>query len=211
VGKRGEGKWRRITWDEAYTEIADRLRTIRASGRPEEFAFQQGRNRSGDIVTRFLNAYGTPSAFNHRALCSSNRRAAILTTIGDSDWDLGDFDNSRYILNFGSNWAEAHQGHIPVAIRMMRAREKGAKIVTFDARLSNTAALSDERFFVKPGTDGLIALAMANVICAEELWDKPWLDTWSNHPADQYAEHVRQYTPERAQAESGVPADAIRR
>ncbi|TKK91377.1 hypothetical protein FDA94_00800 [Herbidospora galbida] len=211
VGRRGEGKWKRITWEEAYTEIADRLRAIRESGRPEEFAFQQGRNRSTDIVARFLDAFGTPSAFNHRALCSLNRRAAILSTIGDSDWDLGDFENSRYILNFGSNWAEAHQGHIPVAIRMMRARERGAKIVTFDARLSNTAALSDEWHPVRPGTDGLIALAISHVICAEGLWDREWFDRWTNYPAEKYAEHVAAYTPELAEAESGVPAEAIRR
>ncbi|RVX39797.1 anaerobic selenocysteine-containing dehydrogenase [Nonomuraea polychroma] len=212
VGRRGEGRWRRISWEEAYDEIADRLRAIRESGHPEEFALQQGRNRSKDIVRRFLNAYGTPSHFTHRALCSLNRRAAILTTIGESDWDLGDFENSRYILNFGCNWAEAHQGHIPVATRMMRAREhNNAKIVTLESRLSNTAALSDEWFCVKPGTDGLIALAMSNVICAEGLWDKEWFDTWCNYPADKYAEHVRSYTPERAEAESGMPATAIRR
>lgn len=212
VGKRGEGRWRRISWDEAYDEIAARLRPLREQGKPEEFFFQQGRNRSTDIVTRFLNAYGTPSAFNHRALCSLNRRAAVLSTIGESDWDLGDYENSRYILNFGCNWAEAHQGHIPVAIRMMRARESNqAKLVTFEARLSNTAALSDEWHSVKPGTDGLIALAISNVICAEGLWNKTWFDTWSNYPADEYATHVAQYTPELAETHSGVPADVIRR
>jgi anaerobic selenocysteine-containing dehydrogenase len=211
VGKRGEGKWMRITWEQAYSEIADRLRVIRESGRPEEFFFQQGRNRSTDAVDRFLNAFGTPSFFNHRGLCSLNRRAAVLATIGESDWDLGDYENSRYILNFGSNWAEAHQGHIPVATRMMNARRKGAKIVTFEARLSNTAALSDEWFCVKPGTDGLIALAMSNVICSEGLWDKAWFDRWSNYPADAYARHVAQYTPERAERESGIPAADIRR
>jgi anaerobic selenocysteine-containing dehydrogenase len=211
VGKRGEGRWKRITWDEAYDEIAGRLRAIRESGHPEEFAFQQGRNRSSDIINRFLNAYGTPSAFNHRALCSLNRRAAILATIGDSDWDLGDYENTRYVLNFGSNWAEAHQGHIPVAIRMMKGRERGAKIVTFEARLSNTAAVSDEWFCVKPGTDGLIALALSNVICSEKLWDQEWFDTWCNVSAEEYAAHVRPYTPELAEAESGVPAAEIRR
>lgn len=211
AGARGEGRWRRIGWDEAYDEIADRLRAIRESGRPERFFFQQGRNRSTDIIRRFLNAFGTPSVFNHRALCSLNRRAAILATIGESDWDLGDYENSRYVLNFGCNWAEAHQGHIPVAIRMMRARERGAKLVTFDARLSNTAAVSDEWFCVKPGTDGLIALAMGNVICAEGLWDKEWFDTWCNYPAEEYARHLAQYTPEQAAAESGVPAGTIRR
>lgn len=212
VGARGEGRWRRITWDEAYTEIADRLRTIRESGRPEEFAFQQGRNRSSDAINRFLNAYGTPSAFNHRSLCSANRRAAILTTIGETDWDLGDFENSDYVLNFGANWAEAHQGHIPVAIRMMNARRfRGAKLVTLDTRLSNTAALSDEWLCPKPGTDGAIALAMSQVICSEQLWDREWFDTWVNMPATAYAAHVAGYTPEWAERESGVPAEAIRR
>lgn len=211
VGKRGEGKWKRISWDEAYTEIADRLKKIRQSGRPEELAFQQGRNRSADAVSRFLNAFGTPSAWNHRALCSANRRAAIKATIGDTDWDLGDYENTRYMLNFGNNWAEAYQGHIPHAIRSMRGRERGAKIVTFEARLSNTAALSDEWFCVKPGTDGLIALAMSNVICSEKLWNKEWFDKWCNIPADDYAKHVAQYTPELAARESGVSADDIRR
>lgn len=212
VGSRGDGRWKRISWEEAYGEISDRLRAIRESGRPEEFAFQQGRNRSTDAVSRFLNSFGTPSHFNHRALCSLNRRAAVLATIGDSDWDLGDYENSKYVLNFGCNWAEAHQGHIPVATRMMRGREfNGTKIVTFETRLSNTAAISDEWFCVKPGTDGLIALAMSNVICSEQLWDKDWFDTWSNYPADDYARHLGEYTPERAEAESGVPAADIRR
>lgn len=212
VGHRGEGRWRRITWEEAYREIADVLRAIRERGHPEEFAFQQGRNRSTDIISRFLNAFGTPSAFNHRALCSANRRAAVLAMIGETDWDLGDYENSDYILNFGCNWTEAHQGHIPTAIRIMRARERRrAKIVTFEARLSNTAAVSDEWFCVKPGTDGLIALAMSHVICAEGLWDKAWFDTWCNYPAEEYARHVSQYPPELAERESGVPAAEIRR
>lgn len=212
TGKRGEGKWKRITWEQAYDEIAVRLRAIRESGHPEEFAFLQGRNRSTDIVSRFLNAYGTPSHFNHRALCSLNRRAAMLATVGDADWDLGDYENSDYVLNFGCNFAEAHQGHIPTVTRIMGGREKrGTKIVTFEARLSNSAAVSDEWCCVKPGTDGLIALAMGHVICAEKLWNKAWLDSWSNYPADDIARHLEPYTPELAEQESGVPAATIRR
>jgi anaerobic selenocysteine-containing dehydrogenase len=210
VGARGQGQWKRITWEEAYTEMADRLRAIRERGHPEEFAWQQGRNRSSDIISRFLNAFGTPTTFTHRALCSLNRRAAMLSMVGDTDWDTGDYEHSDYILNFGCNWAEAHQGHIPTAIRIMRARERrGAKIVTFETRLSNSAAVSDEWFCVKPGTDGLIALAMGHVICQEGLWNKPWVDTWSNYPGDRIAVHLAQYTPEWAARESGVPAEII--
>ncbi|MCC7072202.1 MAG: molybdopterin-dependent oxidoreductase [Deltaproteobacteria bacterium] len=212
VGPRGSGQWRRITWEEAYAEIADKLKDIRERGHPEEFAFQQGRNRSADIINRFLDSYGTPSSFNHRALCSANRRAALLATVGDSDWDLGDYEHTDYILNFGCNWTEAMQGHIPIVTRIMQARaNRGAKIVTFESRLSNTAAVSDEWFCVKPGTDGLIALALSHVICTEGLWNKAWLDRWSNYPADEYTRHLAPYTPELAERESGVPADTLRR
>ena len=81
------------------------------------------------------------------------------------------FDTTaKYILNFGSNAFEAHQGHIPFATRIQNGRFKnGAKLVTFDVRLSNTAGASDEWFAPFPGTDGAIALAMGQVIMAENL------------------------------------------
>ena len=88
VGKRGEGKWKRISWDEALDEIAGKLKAVRDSGRLEEFAFHQGRQRSKDALKRFLNAFGTKTQLSHRSLCSGNRRAANLTYLWESDWDL---------------------------------------------------------------------------------------------------------------------------
>ncbi|MCA8970395.1 MAG: molybdopterin-dependent oxidoreductase, partial [Planctomycetes bacterium] len=145
VGARGEGKWKRISWSDAYDEIAAKLREVRESGRPEEFAFHQGRNRSADAAKRFLQAFGTNTYLNHRGLCSAARRAAALTYLFESDWDLGDYERSKYILNFGSNMFEAHQGHVAGAQRVQRGRfDNGAKLVTFDVRMSNTAGNSDE-------------------------------------------------------------------
>ena len=113
VGERGEGKWKRISWDEALDEIAEKLKAVRDSGHPEEFAFHQGRQRSKDALKRFLNAFGTRTQLSHRSLCSGNRRAANLTCLWESDWDLNDVEHSKYILNFGSNVFEAHQGSCP--------------------------------------------------------------------------------------------------
>ena len=152
VGKRGEGKWKRISWDEALDEIAERLKAVRESGKPEEFAFHQGRQRSKDALKRFLDAFGTKTQLSHRSLCSGNRRAANLTYLWESDWDLNDVENSKYILNFGSNAFEAHQGHVPFANRIQNGRfRNGAKMVSFDVRLSNTAGASDEWFAPFPG------------------------------------------------------------
>jgi thiosulfate reductase / polysulfide reductase chain A len=212
VGARGEGKWQRITWDEAYGMIAPRIRKAMDDGKPEEVAIQIGRSRIGEEMTRFLNAIGSPSLFNHRALCSSNKRAANYVSLGDTDWETGDFENAKYILNFGSNFYEAHQGAIHAAKRIIRGRyDNGAKLVTLDVRMSNTAGRSDEWLCPRPGSDGAVALAMGQAIIAAGKHNKAWLDTWSNVNAKDLAEWISPYTPEWAAELSGISADTIRR
>ncbi|MDG2208023.1 MAG: molybdopterin-dependent oxidoreductase [Pirellulales bacterium] len=212
VGKRGEGKWKRISWEEALDEIAESLKKVRQSGHPEEFAFHQGRQRSKDAIKRFLDAFGTSTQLSHRSLCSGNRRAANLTMLWESDWDLNDVEHSKYILNFGSNAFEAHQGHVSFATRIQNGRfNNGAKLVTFDVRLSNTAGSSDEWFAPFPGTDGAIALAMGQAIFAAGLEDRDFIDQWTTVSADELKAHLQVYTPEWAEKVSGVPAGDIRR
>ena len=212
VGERGEGKWKRVSWDEALDEIATKLKKVRDSGHPEKFAFHQGRQRSKDALKRFLNAFGTKTQLSHRSLCSGNRRAANLTFLWESDWDLNDVEHSKYILNFGSNAFEAHQGHVSFATRIQDGRfNNGAKLVTFDVRLSNTAGGSDEVFFPFPGTDGAIALAMAHAILAAGKQNTDFLETWTNVTIDELKEHLKTFTPEYAEKLSGVPAADIRR
>jgi thiosulfate reductase / polysulfide reductase chain A len=212
VGARGEGKWQRITWNDAYDEIARRIRKAIDEGKPEEVAIQIGRSRIGEEMTRFLNAIGSPSLFNHRALCSSNKRAANYVSLGETDWESPDFERSKYILNFGSNFYEAHQGAIHAAKRIIRGRfDNGAKLVTFDVRLSNTAGRSDEWFAPIPGSDGAIALAMAHVIMREGLHDAAWLDTWSNVASAELKTWLARYTPAWAEGVSGMAAADIER
>ena len=212
VGKRGEGKWKRISWDEALDEIAEKLKAIREAGEHEEFAFHQGRQRSKDCIGRFVKAFGTPTQLSHRSLCSGNRRAANLTFLWESDWDLNDVEHSKYILNFGSNAFEAHQGHVSFATRIQNGRfNNGAKMVTFDVRLSNTAGASDEWFAPFPGTDGAIALAMSHAILEAGLQSDEFINTWTNVTVDELKEHLKENTPEWAEKVSGVPAADIRR
>jgi thiosulfate reductase / polysulfide reductase chain A len=212
VGARGEGKWMRITWDEAHDEIAKRIRVAMDQGKPEEVAIHIGRSRLAEEMNRFLGAIGSPSLFNHRAICSSNKRAANYVSLGETDWESGDFVRSKYIIDFGANVYEAHQGAIHAAKRIIKARfDNGAKFVYFDVRMSNTAGRADEWYAPTPGSDGAIALAMGQAIIAAGLHDKKWLDTWSNVNAKELETWIAQYTPEWAEGISGVPAADIRR
>ncbi|QBE62723.1 molybdopterin-containing oxidoreductase family protein [Pseudoduganella lutea] len=212
VGKRGEGLWKRITWDEAYAEMATRIQRCIDDGHPERVAIHQGRSRYESETSRFLNAIGSPVLLNHRALCSSNKRAANYVSLGETDWESIDAERCRYFLNFGANFFEAHQGGLHLVKRVTKARfDHGAKLVTFDVRLSNTAGRSDEWFQPFPGTEGAIALAMAHVILRDNLHDRDFMADFVQPGEKQLRTWLAGYTPAWAQKLSGVPARDIER
>ncbi len=213
VGKRGEGKWKRISWDEAYDELVGRLKPLRENGVPEEFVFHYGRDKTKGVTKHFTNAFGTPHRLNRRSICSSNRRAPLMSFYGrEFEWETQDLENTKYVVNFGGNPYEAYQGGLFMTHRLQRARvDKGAKLVTFEVRPSNTASKSDEFFTVMPGTDGAVAGAMLHTILKEGLENKEFWDRWANYSLEKLREDVAEYTPEWAEAKSGVPAADIKR
>ncbi|MDF1859132.1 MAG: molybdopterin-dependent oxidoreductase [Verrucomicrobiales bacterium] len=213
VGKRGEGKWKRVPWDEALGEIAEKMRPLREAGTPEEFVFHYGRDKTKGYTKRFTNAFGTPNRLNRRSICSSNRRAPLMSFYGrEFEWESQDFENTQYIVNFGGNPMEAYQGGLYMMHRIQHARvDKGARMVTFEVRPSATASVSDEYYPIMPGTDGAVAFAMIHVILKEGLENAEFWNRWANYPLDDLRGDVAEYTPEWAEEKSGVPADDIRR
>jgi anaerobic selenocysteine-containing dehydrogenase len=173
------------------------------------------------IKSLFLSTYGTGTIGNHTSICEAAKWTAHELTWG-SHYDNWDFDNTRFVLNFGSNCLEAHTNHTPVAHRLIDALVKrNVRMVTFDVRLSITAAKSSEWVPIKPGTDLAVALAMCNVIMNEELYRiegeaflkfcrvTPDLDATTAQKVDQLKRHLSAYTPEWAEKVSGVPAGTI--
>ncbi|NIS59920.1 MAG: molybdopterin-dependent oxidoreductase, partial [Proteobacteria bacterium] len=211
-GMRGSKNWRRISWEEAYKEVAERLVELRQSGHPERFIFHSSRDVTNRLFTdRFLNAFGTPTALNHASLGGLNKQTALKATMG-AETGINDVAHSQYILNFGANPYEAHFLYVPFVQRIIESRMNlGTKLVTFDVRLSQTAGKSDEWFPIKPGTDAAVALAMAKVIMEEGLYDRRFLEDWTNYPPDQLLGHLKQYGPEWAEEISGIKASEIRR
>jgi anaerobic selenocysteine-containing dehydrogenase len=222
VGKRGEGKWKRISWDDALTEVAGRLKKLRDEGHPEKFMFHYGRMKASSskiIKSAFLGTYGTGTVGNHTSICEGGKWTAQEFTWG-KHYDNWDFDNTKYVLNFGSGVLDAHTNHIPTSQRLVDAIvDRGVKCVTFDVRLSNTAAKSTEWVPIKPGTDGAVVLAMCREIMNAGLYDKDFFkfikatanrkDSTEKKVAALKA-HLAQYTPEWAEKISGVPAAKIK-
>jgi anaerobic selenocysteine-containing dehydrogenase len=214
-GERGSGKWRQITWEEAYTEISRRLQEVKESGHPEQFVFLASRRGNGviqqQLVKRFLNAFGTSSYYYYDSIVGPNKSMGLQLTWGEN-LEINDLAHTKYILNFGSNPYESHYLQAGLVQRLVDARiNNNAKLVTFDVRLSQTASKSDEWFPVFPGTDSLVALAMANTIMEMGLYDESFLTEWTNYSLEGLKHHLAPYTPEWAEQISGVPHKDIRR
>ena len=221
VGKRGEHKWKRISWDEALDTIAGKLKELRDAGTPELFMYHYGRHKASQAATMydFMAAYGTKTIGNHTSICEGPKWVGQESLWGGM-YDNWDYDNTDFVVNFGSNQFEAHTNHVPTAQRLIRAKvDRGVPIYTFDVRLSNTAAMSTEWVPINVGKDGLVMLAMINVIMNEGLHKRDhfkFMRVTPDHHASvderiaAVKSQVAKFTPEFAEKESGVPASKIK-
>jgi anaerobic selenocysteine-containing dehydrogenase len=170
----------------------------------------------------FLPSYGTGTIADNSCLGQSARLTAHELTWGGHH-DNWDFDNARFILNFGSNVMEADTNHVALARRLAFAlADRNLRMVTFDVRLSNTAAKSHSWIQIRPGTDAAVVLAMCNVVMTEELYrgrGANFLEFCQVTPDPNASieekvaalnDHLATYTPEWAEEVSGVGADVIR-
>ncbi len=206
VGPRGSGKWREIGWGEAIAEVAEKIRD--ALGDPDAIHLNEGGFKDGGSL-RFMNTIGSRSVIRSRipGVGCIPKQAALERSLG-VNFILPDFEKSKYVLNFGANIMETA---FPLAQRLTDGIVNSRlKLVTFDVRMSNTAGRSDEWFPVFPGSDGIVALAMANVIMQKGLADRAFIDGWTTYSSDRLAEDLKGFTPEMAEKASGVPAKAIR-
>ena len=209
-GQRGDGEWEKISWGKAFEEIASRLSALRRSETTESLLFHAA-GEEPLLAKRFLGAFGRSVVVDEEGLHQLNRVVAQRLTWG-AEVAVPDMAHTRYILNFGSNPYETHESYVGLVGRLTEARvDKGAKLVTFDPRLSKTAGNSDEWFPIRPGTDAIVALAMAHVIMKSGLWDRDFLETWTNMSPEGLTAHLSQYTPETAEEVSGIRASDITR
>ncbi|HEY2705935.1 MAG TPA: molybdopterin-dependent oxidoreductase [Candidatus Dormibacteraeota bacterium] len=226
AGARGEGRWEQVGWDEVLDDIAGRIRTAILDGRNNEIMYHIGRPGEDGYTERVLAAWGVDGHNSHTNICSSGGRAGYHYWMG-IDRPSPDHANARVILLISAHLEAGHYFN-PHAQRIMEAKERGAKLVVVDVRLSNTATHADHWLAPHPGSEAAMLLAIANHIIQTGAYDREFVRRWWNwqefltheHPELEptfeifeqrlrllYADH----TLESAAAESGLDAGVLRR
>jgi len=185
AGERGQGAWRRVSWDEAYAFIADKLSRVSERYGARANAWYNGSGnyawRSRMSVKRMANQMeGTH--FTSGGLTSDLAgHLAFIAAFGTSSGanDLAEAKGMRYMLNIGKNIADT--GHSEMHF-LFDAMEAGCKLVVVDPRFSKTAAKADEWVPVQPGTDTVLAMALINVVITGGLIDVPYICRYTNLP-----------------------------
>ncbi len=219
VGERGAGKWRAVSWQEAIEFIARKMLQIKQEDGAEAVAFARGVSMNNNqIVTRLANLFGTPNIASINYYCYGPRTAACtLTATGKfagRGWDvvaIPDFFNKpACVVEWGAQKRIANDhgliGHTPVTDAL---RGKPVSIIV-DPRRPSACGPGHIWLPLRPGTDGAMALGWANVILAEELHDKEFVERWC-HGFEAYRDMVAAYTPEVVAGITGCSAKDIRR
>lgn len=221
AGERGENKWARISWDEAYDTIVREFNRIKAEHGAESVIFWQGTGRDiAAYITRLAWSFGSPNyGFALSGLaCYAPRIAGMIATTGsfwvsDCSQQFADrYDNPAYevpetMLLWGNNPIVSNSdgffGHWVVDLM-----QRGTKLIVIDPRVTWLGSKAEHLLQIRPGTDAALALGMLNVIISEDLYDHDFVDKWCTG-FEQLADRVAEYTPARVSEITWVPEEKI--
>jgi anaerobic selenocysteine-containing dehydrogenase len=177
VGKRGEGKFEEISWEEALGIAKDWLEPIRQT--PEKLAFFTGRDQSQSFTSFWAQAYGTPNYAAHGGFCSVNMAAAGIYTMGGAFWEFGqpDWDRTKLFMLFGV--AEDHDSN-PIKMGLGKLKARGAKVIGVNPIRTGYNAIADEWVGITPGTDGLLILSLIHLLMSAGKVDFEYLAQFTN-------------------------------
>jgi thiosulfate reductase/polysulfide reductase chain A len=208
AGKRGEGLFRKASWEEALDLVASKMTAIKTKYGAEAMVFSSTHNLSQPLFENLLYAFGSPNYGTQRSLCFNAMIVANLMTYGMEEPARIYDDKLKYILLTGRNLLEAistSETHDLIA-----AIDRGAKVVYLDPRYTKTASKASEWLPIKPGNDLAFHLALLNVIISKNLYNRSFVEK-NTLGFDELKKEVGKYTPEWAAPLTGIPAETITR
>ncbi|MEE8428681.1 MAG: molybdopterin-dependent oxidoreductase, partial [Gammaproteobacteria bacterium] len=203
VGQRGEGKWRRASWEEAYEYVADNLVKIIDKHGPESLFWSSTTDLTEKFFIKLGTYIGTPNFARHATLCLASRNVGYFGTMGGVP--NSDLANAKYIMMLGANRLESFE--LPFNIDLIDGIKNGAKFVVVDPRMTVTAS-KGQWIPIRPRTDLALTLALMHVLIKEDLYDKEFVSKVTVGFGE-LTSHVEKYTPEWAAKETDIPTDTI--
>ena len=208
VGRKGEGKFERITWGEAIDEIAERLGAIAARDPqailPYSYAGTMGLVQGDSMSLRFFNKLG--ASLLDRTICATAGATGYKYTIGGSvGTDIEQFQNAKLILIWGGNPIASN---LHLWMRVQEAKRRGAKLIAIDPYRSLTAEKCHQHIALLPGTDAALALGMMHVLIAEDLVDHDYVAKYTLG-YEELKQRALEWTPERTAETCGITAEEV--
>ncbi|MDQ2712775.1 MAG: molybdopterin-dependent oxidoreductase [Acidobacteriota bacterium] len=209
IGAKGEGRFARITWDEALDEIAARLKDIASEYGPEailpySYAGSMGQLNANGMDRRFFHRLGASRL--DRTICSAAGGAGLLAALGVKyGTEPEQFRHSKLILAWGANILATNVHLWPFIVE---ARRNGAKFYTIDPVRHKVGELADKHFSIHPGSDAALALGLMHVIIREKLHDADYVERYTSG-FDDLARKVTEFSPARAAELTGIAAEEI--
>lgn len=206
VGKRGEGKWEKISWEQAIREISEKLMQIKQESGAEAVATAGGTLRTEDWSRRrFMNIFGSPNSFHNALLCWIPTFMMETAISGWSPFET-DLGSSRCVILWGFNPGASG---LPSMKGYTDLQMQGLKLIVIDPRYSETASKADLWLPLRPGSDTALSLAMLHTIIFEGLYDAEFVNNWCIG-WDELVEHIRPYSPEWASEITWLEPEKIR-
>jgi len=208
--KKVNGRWQKISWEEAITEIAAKLKELRAGGSAHKLACVAGSDRGTvpELFNRFLSVYGSPNFFRTPSIWDSYELALYLTQ-GTRSMAGFDIENAGFILSFGSGLIEGwgSPGYMFRAKAMMR--KNGGRMDQLETRLSKTAAKSDHWIAINPGTEGALAFGLAHVIIKEKRYNQNFVNGYTTGLSARFQQVIDGFPPEIVSKTTGISTGTI--
>lgn len=203
VGPRGSGEFVPISWEQAYTEIAENLGRIRAESGPESVLFFSGYAKwYRPFLHRLANSFGSPNYMTESSSCMFSTFLNWFVTTGNP---MCSSDVSRAGVFLGWAYNPYHSRHL-AALNVEKRKKEGMKVIIIDPRITPASLhLADIHLRPRSGTDGALALGLAHIFIRDDRINRAYIDKYVYGFAE-YAAYVSQFTPQRVEELTGVPA-----